>query len=171
MSDMTETLQQLVERRLREMGKRRGRGENLSLREAWLRLPEGDDGQRPVSYETVRRIREQGHTNIGRATAVALATMLDMPVEDIQTAAGQRPEAGPFVLPARADRLNPSERQVVLAVVDAILDASGGAPDRRTEPKSPRAVPERPDSEVTELSERRPRVPEKRVARRPDKKK
>lgn len=167
MSDMTETLQQLVERRLREMGKRRGRGENISLREAWLRLPEGDDGQRPVSYETVRRIREQGHTNIGRATAIALATMFEVPVEEIQTAAGQRPEAGPFVLPPRADRLKPNERQAVLAVVDAILDAAQGGPDHRTEPRTSRAQGE-PSSEVTELSERRPKVPVRRVARRRD---
>lgn len=165
MSDMTETLQQLVERRLREMGKRRGRGENLSLREAWLRLEEGPDGQRPVSYETVRRIREQGHTNIGRATAVALATMFDVPVEEIQAAAGQRPEVGPFVLPPRADRLNEGERRTVLAVVDAILDAAKGGPDRRTEPRT-RTIAE---AEVTELSERRPKVPPRRVARRPEK--
>lgn len=169
MSDMNETLQQLVERRLREMGKRRGRGENLSLREAWLRLPEGDNGQRAVSYETVRRIREQGHTNIGRATAVALATMFDVKVEEIQAAAGQRPEAGPFVLPPRADRLNETERRTVLAVVDAILDAAQGGPDRRTEPRTTRVEEPQPAAAVTELSERRPKVPPRRVARRPDK--
>lgn len=123
MSDVTETLQQLMERRLREMGKRRGRGESISLREAWMRLPE-HDGKRAVSYETVRRIRENGHTTIGDATADALATMLDVPVAQILMAAGQRPRLGRFELPQRADRLTPPERATILSMVDALLDAT-----------------------------------------------
>lgn len=123
MSDVNETLQELVERRLREMGQRRGRGENLSLREAWLRLPEGPNGVRAVSYETVRRIRELGHSKIGDATADALATMLEVSVDEVLEAAGQRKRLGPFRLPRRAERLTESERAAVLGVVDAILDA------------------------------------------------
>lgn len=119
---MTETLQELVERRLREMGKRRGRGENLSLREAWLRLPEVD-GKRAVSYETVRRIRELGHSKIGDDTADALATMLGVEVDQVLHAAGQRRRLGKFELPRRADRLTEPEREAVLGVVDAILQA------------------------------------------------
>lgn len=120
---VNETLQELVERRLREMGQRRGRGENISLREAWLRLPEDANGTRAVSYETVRRIRENGHHRIGDETADALATMLGVPVAAVLQAAGQRPRLGKFELPSRADRLTESERTAVLGVVDAILDA------------------------------------------------
>lgn len=121
MSQVTETLAQLLERRLLEMGKSRGRDEKISLREAYMRLPEDRPG---VSYETVRRIREEGHTNIGAGTARALATMLGVTVEEVQLAAGQRPTLGRFELPDRADRLNEGERNVVLGVVDAILDAA-----------------------------------------------
>lgn len=124
MSPVQETLQELVERRLREMGQRRGRGENISLREAWLRLPEGANGSRAVSYETVRRIRENGHHNIGEETADALATMLGTSVDEVLAAAGQRPRLGRFDLPPRADRLTQSERTAVLSVVDAILEAA-----------------------------------------------
>lgn len=126
MSDVNETLQELVERRLREMGQRRGRGENLSLREAWMRLPELPNGARAVSYETVRRIRELGHNKIGDGTADALATMLDVPVDVVLQAAGQRVRLGKFDLPRRADRLTEAERAAVLGVVDAILEAASG---------------------------------------------
>lgn len=124
MSAVNETLQDLLERRLREMGQRRGRGENLSLREAWLRLPEDANGTRAVSYETVRRIRENGHNKIGDQTADALATMLGVDVDAVLRAAGQRPRLGAFELPARAQRLTEPERAVVLGVVDAILEAA-----------------------------------------------
>lgn len=124
MSPVNETLQELVERRLREMGQRRGRGENLSLREAWLRLPEDASGARAVSYETVRRVRELGHNKIGDQTADALATMLGVDVDVVLEAAGQRKRLGRFDLPRRADRLTESERDAVLGVVDAILNAT-----------------------------------------------
>lgn len=123
MSDVNETLQQLLERRLREMGKRRGRGESISLREAWQRLPEDEHGQRRPTYEVFRRIRQTGHSNITDETADALATMLDVPVDQVLRSAGQRPRLGRFELPRRADRLTGSERTVVLSVVDAILEA------------------------------------------------
>lgn len=133
MSSVNETLQELVERRLREMGQRRGRGESISLREAWLRLPERENGSRAVSYETVRRIREYGHTKIGDQIADALATMFDVDVDEVLRAAGQRPRVGPWELPVRAQRLTPAERLVVEGVIDAILDAAdvvrGQAPD------------------------------------------
>lgn len=128
MSHVTETLQELLERRLNELGKRRGRGESISLREAWMRLPETSGG-RPVSYETVRRIRESGHTNISDDTADALATMLDVPVDQILQAAGQRKRLGKFELPRRADRLSETERRAVLGVVDAILEAASADRD------------------------------------------
>lgn len=139
MSDVTETLQDLMERRLREMGKRRGRGESISLREAYQRLVDyTNDRNReraerneepepaPPTYEVFRRIRN-GHTKISDPTATALATMLDVPVGDVYAAARIRPRLGRFELPTRADRLDDSQRQVVVSVVDAILQAGSQA--------------------------------------------
>ncbi|GEB13588.1 hypothetical protein GUY44_06915 [Pimelobacter simplex] len=123
MSDVNETLQDLMERRLYELGRRRGRGESISLREAWQRLPEDENGARRPTYEVFRRIRQAGHSNITDETADALATMLDVPVGDVLVAAGQRPRLGRFELPRRADRLTQGERDVVMGVVDAILTA------------------------------------------------
>lgn len=123
MATVNETLQQLVERRLREMGARRGRSEPLSLLEVWQSLPE-TDGKRPVSYEIVRRIADGKHSNIGDRVADALATMLDVSGGDVLKAAGQRPRLGRFELPRRADRLTERERQAVITMVDAILDAA-----------------------------------------------
>lgn len=124
MSDVNETLQDLLERRLKELGQRRGRGESLSLREAWQRIPEDEHGVRRPTYEVFRRIRQTGHSNISDETADALATMLDIPVDQVLEAAGQRKRLGRFELPRRADRLDDGERKVVLGVVDAILDAA-----------------------------------------------
>jgi predicted DNA-binding protein len=127
LSDVTETLQDLLERRLRELGQRRGRGESISLREAWQRLPEDAEGRRTPTYETFRRIRQGGHTNISDETAAALATMLDVPAEHVYAAARIPPRLGPFELPSRAEALNPGERAAVLGVVDAILGAKSKA--------------------------------------------
>lgn len=152
MSDVNETLQELLERRLRELGQRRGRGESLSLREAWQRIPEDEHGNRRPTYEVFRRIRQTGHSSISDATADALATMLGVPVNQVLEAAGQRQRRGPFELPRRADRLSDGERQVVLDVVDAILTAGTRQP----------AAP------ADELAGRRGRVakPVKKAARR-----
>lgn len=120
-----ETLQELVERRLREMGRARGRDEPLTLLEVWESLPEDDRGKRAVSYEICRRIARGVHRNIGDQTADALATMLDAPVGEVLRAAGQRPRLGRFDLPRRADRLTEREREAVVSVVDAILNAAG----------------------------------------------
>ena len=62
MSDVNaETLQDLMERRLKELGQRRGRGEQISLHEAYDRLVESGAKDVPT-YEVFRRIR-QGHTS------------------------------------------------------------------------------------------------------------
>ena len=138
MAQSNETLQELLERRLRELGHRRGRGENLSLREAYLRLPEQPGGGRAISYETVRRIRETGHHNISDDTADAIAVMLKVKVDEVLLAAGQRRRLGRFELPRRADRLNERERQTVLDVVDAILDAAEQKNESRGRSAAPR---------------------------------
>jgi predicted DNA-binding protein len=123
LSDVNETLQELLERRLREMGKRRGRGESFSLNEAYDRLVEkAGEGADVPTYEVFRRIR-QGHSKITDRTADALATMLDLDVNEVLEAAGQRKRLGRFDLPRSADRLDEAERAAVLGVVDAILRA------------------------------------------------
>ncbi|MCL8026352.1 hypothetical protein [Nocardioides bruguierae] len=136
---MNETLQDLMERRLREMGHRRGRGESISLREAYQRVLDARNRDEleaaetgvplnqagPPTYEVFRRIRN-GHTRITDTTASALATMLDVPLSDVYRAAGIAPRLGRFELPTRADRLDQDQRKVVLSVVDAILKAGEG---------------------------------------------
>lgn len=122
MSDVNaETLQDLMERRLKELGQRRGRGEQISLHEAYDRLVASGAKDVPT-YEVFRRIR-QGHSKITDRTADALATMLGVDVDQVLVAAGQRPRLTRFELPMRADRLTESERKAVLGVVDAILEA------------------------------------------------
>lgn len=123
MNDVRETLAELVQRRLRELGSRHGRTEPLSLREAWLPY----EGR--ISYETLRRIEKGTHTNVRGETADVLALILDVPVSEVEYAAGMPPRQGAFRLPPRADRLDKTERQVVLAVVDIILRAKGGGRD------------------------------------------
>lgn len=129
MSDVPETLQQLVDRRLREMGKDRGRREPLSLREAYLAIK---DEERKVGYEVLRRVKVGTHHNIGDDAADTLATMLHVPVADVLVAARKRPRLGRFELPREADRLDEHERKVVVSVVEAILAAGErglGAPE------------------------------------------
>lgn len=125
MSDVNaETLQDLMERRLKELGQRRGRGEQISLHEAYDRMVGelGEDADVPT-YEVFRRIRTRGHSKVTPRTANALATMLGVDVDEVLLAAGQRPRLSKFELPDRADQLTESERKAVLGVVDAILAA------------------------------------------------
>lgn len=111
-----------MHRRLREMGARRGR-EALSLREAHEAIKD-KDGRAPVSYETTRQLFTGEHSGkISETTVDGLATMFDVAVSEITDAAGQRRRLGKFNLPRRADRLDDRERKVIVAVVDAILDA------------------------------------------------
>jgi hypothetical protein len=118
-SDVPETLQQLVKRRLREMGAERGRDEPLSLLEAFNAVPDPE-----ITYELVRRVEKKGHTNIGPKAVRTIATMLGVAADDVSAAAGQRPIRGRFELPERADMLEQPEREVIVAVIDALLDAS-----------------------------------------------
>lgn len=73
-------------------------------------LLEPGDQLHPPTYEVFRRIRN-GHTRITDATAAALATMLDVPANDVYVAAGVRPRLGRFELPTRADSLDAGQRK------------------------------------------------------------
>lgn len=124
---MQETLQQLVQRRQRELG---GSGGPISTRQVWLR----GGGEDEWSYETVRRVVELGHANIGDRIADRLAIALDVSVSKILEAAGQRQRGEPFKLPARANRLSSTERNIVRQVIDAML---GQYADERPEDVRP----------------------------------
>jgi hypothetical protein len=109
-------LQQLVERRLRELGDHRG---PMPTRRAAAR------SQGKVSYETLRLLKLGQHSGaISAEVAEGLALALDVPLSTVLEVAGQRIPLGPFVLPKRAETLTKAERAVVLSVVDAILTAA-----------------------------------------------
>jgi hypothetical protein len=109
-------LQELVDRRLTELGSGRG---PMSTRQAAAR----SDGK--VSYETLRLIKIGQHSgSISQEVAEGIAQALEVPVADVLKLAGRRIPQGPFQLPRRAETLTKSERAVVLSVVDAILDAA-----------------------------------------------
>lgn len=109
-------LQELVDRRLSELGGARGA---MSTRQAAAR----SSGK--VSYETLRLIKIGQHSgSISQEVAEGIAEALEVPVTQVLRLAGRRIPQGPFVLPRRADTLTKNERAVVLSVVDAILDAA-----------------------------------------------
>lgn len=123
-------LQELVERRLRELGDHRG---PMPTRKAAAR----SGGK--VSYETLRLIKLGQHSgSINEDTAEGIALALDLPLEVVLTLAGRRIPQGSFELPKRAETLTKSERAVVLSVVDAILGAA--EQDRSAAPSSLRPV-------------------------------
>lgn len=77
-------------------------------------------------YETFRLIANGRHSgNISEDTVEALIR-IGLPERAVRAAAGQQVQSGlgPFVLPKKANRLSPAQRDVVLSVVNAILDAS-----------------------------------------------
>ncbi|GAA1281903.1 hypothetical protein [Saccharothrix xinjiangensis] len=112
-----ETLQQLFRRRQRELGEKVGEPDGLSVHAVWLRC----NGQ--AGRETFRRIWEGTRTRITDSTVDALAMALDVPASEVLAAAGQRPRLGAFTPPRRWDQLTARERQVLLDVADALLDA------------------------------------------------
>jgi hypothetical protein len=127
-------LQELVDRRLTELGAGRG---PMSTRQAAAR----SGGK--VSYETLRLIKIGQHSgSISQEVAEGIAQALEVPVDDVLRLAGRRIPQGPFVLPRRAETLTKSERAVVLSVVDAILDAAVQERHQDDAPQSLRAVAE-----------------------------
>lgn len=153
MAAVQETLQQLVQRRQRELG---GSGGPISTRQVWLR----GGGEDEWSYETVRRIVELGHHKIGDRVADRLALALNVPVSKILEAAGQRQRGEPFVLPARANRLSPTERNLVRSLVDAILGQyAGERPEESARPARKRGAPVRdlhpPQPDLSRVAARR----------------
>lgn len=153
MSDMDETLRDFIDRRLRELDRRRGGRGRRSLRAAYMELA---DDNREVTYEVMRRAAN-GHTALGLPAQRTLAALLEVESEVIADLVGQRPELGPFELPERANKLDQHERDVILGVVDAIL-AAAERPDvtRPVEPTPLSPVDGAAVPEDLDLAARRP---------------
>lgn len=167
MSDVNETLQQLLTRRLREIGRTRGRDTPISLHQAYLAAPDKlPSGEQPVTYEVIRRVSKGTHSNLTGRAVRTLATMLGVPEADVWQAAGRRAPAGRFELPERADRLSDAERLVVLSVVDAILNA-GESVATQAPSDSALMTAEQPDADLEASRPQPTDVPHARKAHPP----
>jgi hypothetical protein len=95
-------------------------GKPMSLRAAALK---SGDVNRRQTFSDIYRGKHSG--NISEDTVEALMA-LGIPERAIRRAANQQVESGlgPFHLPKEANRLSPSQRDAVLSVVNAILNAS-----------------------------------------------
>lgn len=114
-STRRETLQQLVVRRLRELGGDTG---PISAREAVRGF------ESLVSYESVRLIARGVHQgNITDRTAEGLAQALRVPVGQVYAAAGVQTPGTRWHWPQRFDRLSPRQRELVEQVAASLLDA------------------------------------------------
>jgi hypothetical protein len=86
-----------------------------------------------VAHDTVR-LMLTGRRATSEATLQKLADGLGLPVQALRAAAG-RPsgERRPFVLPPEAQQLDQHQREVVLAMIRALLQASGRSPNGSVE--------------------------------------
>lgn len=112
---MSETLQDLVLRRLLELG---GGKDAMSAREAVRRADvEG------LSYESLRKIARGEHSGrLTDRTANALAAVLEVPIKVVYEAAGITMPDGPWPWPDRFARLSQPRRRLVEDVAAALLD-------------------------------------------------
>jgi transcriptional regulator with XRE-family HTH domain len=78
-----------------------------------------------LSHSTVHAIESGQRESFDDDTLDGLAKSLGLPIDRVRKAAGvRRPDTDePFALPRRAQRLSRRERQVVLDMVDALLEA------------------------------------------------
>jgi transcriptional regulator with XRE-family HTH domain len=78
-----------------------------------------------ITSSTVHAIERGDRESFEEDTLDGLAKAFDLPIDKVRRAAGvRRPDTDePFLLPKRAQRLNRRERQVVLDMVDALLEA------------------------------------------------
>lgn len=120
MDGVTESLPQLFSRRMGDL-------KVSTVRQLYQRLPQGDGVDR-VTYETVRKLHN-GEQRGSRDQRVPrdLALMLEVSENEIRSAMKMPPTFGEFELPPRAQALDPQERVVVMAVVDALLRAKRGS--------------------------------------------
>jgi transcriptional regulator with XRE-family HTH domain len=108
-------LQELVMARRQALGEK---GQPLSYREVARRS--GD----AFTHELVASIVSGRHKGgITDATARGLALALEVPVEEVYEAAGVPPPTSRFVLPERFDRLTHAQRQLLIDMGAALLEA------------------------------------------------
>jgi hypothetical protein len=111
----TETLHELVARRLGELGTP---GKPMSVRQATERA------RGAVSYEIVRQIANGTHSgNITDRTAEGLARALDVSTDSIYKAARVLRPVTRWAWPERFDRLDAGQRRLVEDLAGALLDA------------------------------------------------
>lgn len=140
-----ESLQALVLRRAREIGGREG---PLSTRQ--LESAAGGKVSRTVFQQIMAG---EYDAKIGQRTINGLSDALQVPIPQVEQAAGAPPSFGPFQLPDEAARLTPAQRRAVKQVVDAMLDPGGAVSlpaERRLEAvpskRAARVVKKRPPS-------------------------
>lgn len=81
-----------------------------------------------ITYEVVRRVEKDGHTNIGPKAVRTIATMLGVTENDVRTAAGQRPSIGPWTPPPEADQLSEREREAIEGLIKVMVQERQPAP-------------------------------------------
>lgn len=124
-----ETLKELVQRRMRELGMiYKG---DLNIRELHRR----GGGDSSWSYESARQIANGSRVNIEDSTAEIVAAAIGVPVSTVRVAAGQRPLGEPFDLPDRAAGLTAAERRLMIEVMDGLLGVGAYAEDRPDVPQ------------------------------------
>lgn len=104
-----ESLPELIRRRREQLG--------VSLREA----AERSDGM--ISHSRLGEIEGGGLGAISDRLLEGIARGLDLHLSAVRAAAGVPPRVRPFVVPDRANRLNPRERRLVLELIDTLLAA------------------------------------------------
>lgn len=115
MATASETLSQLIERRLVELERSARTGAAMS--------------HGLISHPYLSRLRRGLVPKVVEPKlAQGIALAIDVPVDQVMAAAGQPMTPGEFKLPARAQRLTGKERDAVLAVIDALLAARGALP-------------------------------------------
>lgn len=122
---VTKSLPELISDRMADLGVE-------SVRQLYNRLP-NEPGVQRVTYETVRKLYngEQRGTRDERVPR-DLALMLEVSENEVRAALAMPPAYGQFDLPPRAQGLAPQERDVVMAVVDALLRARRGTDAKKS---------------------------------------
>lgn len=110
-----ESLQDLVLRRLSELGDQEG---PMSAKAAAARSRDR------ISYETLRLIARGKHGGrIGDRIAEGLSLALDVPISEVYRAAGAPRPQSRWDWPQRFERLDAGQRQLVEEIASALLEA------------------------------------------------
>lgn len=148
---MAESLPELIARRMGEQG-------ITSLLALHKRLPEGGDS---ITYETVRNLANGKQRGTRDERVIRdLATILAVNENEVRDAMGVERTYGPWEMPARAQGLDPTEREVVIGMVDALLRAKRGGSNEGRQPKAEKSPDPASDgaSNVTTLTPKHQRM-------------